>query len=443
MYASRFESAVEVANHLAGQHDALLDRVLAWQQAVYGEEGLPGWLRDSLVNIFAVLAQQSFWSKSADPGHWWGDEGLFFVNESLLSCPQQACIANDHAAEWPVDIFFPDLARNKLRAFKHYQQPNGQTPSTLGPGTEPDQPWSDQQLPFDGQVYVQIVDRMWQVTGDRGVLEEFYESVKAGTRFMRTVDKDGDGIPDVKGSNQAYDNWPAMEGAAIHVATYWLATLRMVERMALEMGDDAFVDEVRGWFQQAGESTERVLWNEDVGSYLLYHNPATGMKSDSILCDQVNGQGYADLHGLPRVLPEERVGRAMETMWRYNVESTPHGARLAVRPDGSVDTAEGLYASSMIPSFSTLAPAMVLIYGGDRERGEELMRRAWRRMVIDLQRPWDMPCGLDADGNHLWGLEYYNDSMLWTLPVALLGQDTRTFSAPRGLRDRIVTAARP
>ena len=85
---------------------------------------------------------------------------------------------------------------------------------------------------------------------------------------------------------------------------------------------------------------------------------------------------------------------------------------------------------------------MVWIYGGDRELGEELMRRPWRRMVIDLQRPWDMPCGLDADGNHLWGLEYYHNTMLWTLPVALLGQTLRTFSAPGELRDRIVRAAR-
>jgi uncharacterized protein (DUF608 family) len=95
---------------------------------------------------------------------------------------------------------------------------------------------------------------------------------------------------------------------------------------------------------------QAVLWNEEVGSYLVYHHPETGAKSDSVLADQVNGQAYAYLYGLPLILPEERVRRAMETIWRFNVESTPHGVRISVRADGSVDTAKGLYSSRMIIS---------------------------------------------------------------------------------------------
>ena len=68
------------------------------------------------------------------------------------------------------------------------------------------------------------------------------------------------------------------------------------------------------------------------------------------------------------------------------------------------------------------------------------MRRVWRRQVVELKMPWDMPGGLDPDGEHRWGLEYYHNTMLWTLPVALLGQDLRTFCAPGGLRGRIVAA---
>ncbi len=143
MYSTRFKNALEVAEYLDLRRGPLLGRILAWQAVVYGEGRLPGWLQDSLVNVFAVLAQQSFWSRSLDLGHWWGEEGLFCVNESILSCPQQSCIANDEFGEWPVDLFFPELAANKLRAFRHYQRPSGQTPSTLGTGTELDQPWYD------------------------------------------------------------------------------------------------------------------------------------------------------------------------------------------------------------------------------------------------------------------------------------------------------------
>jgi len=85
-----------------------------------------------------------------------------------------------------------------------------------------------------------MVDRCWQVTGDDVILEEYYPSVKAAVNFTKTVDQDGDGLVEVKGSNQYYDCWPTMAGAAIHVSGYWLATLRIAERMAEKMEDTAF-----------------------------------------------------------------------------------------------------------------------------------------------------------------------------------------------------------
>ena len=437
VYASCFGGAEDVARRLALQHDSLLRRILSWQEAIYAEERLPGWTRDALINVFAVLPQQSFWLRSIDPHHWWGEEGLFCVNESLLSCPQQACIANDEFGEWPVNIFFPDLALNKLRQFKRYQRTNGQVPSTLGSGTEPDQPWYDQQLPIDGQVYVHMVDRYWQVTGDESVLEEFYASVKAQTGFMKSVDQDGDALVDVKGSNQYYDNWPTMAGAATHVAGYWLATLRIAERMAEEMGDHAFAADCRGWCERGGRSIEEKLWNEEEGSYLLYHEPETGKRSESILSDQLTGQWFAHLHGLERVFPEDRVRRVLDTIWRNNL--TPYGVRIALRPDGSEDQ-EGFYSVGLHPSYSSHVPAMLMIYGGDRARGEEIMHRIWRQVVIGLQMPWDMPGGLAADGQHRWGLEYYHNTMLWTLPMAFLGHTLGSFCAPGELVDRVKRA---
>ena len=51
-----------------------------------------------------------------------------------------------------------------------------------------------------------MVDRYWQVTGEDDFLEEYYHSVKAQLNFMKTVDQDEDGLIDVAGSNQYYDN---------------------------------------------------------------------------------------------------------------------------------------------------------------------------------------------------------------------------------------------
>jgi len=415
--------------------------VLGWQQVIYAENQLPGWLQDSLINILAIISQQSFWAKSADPNHWWGEEGFFSVNESLISCPQQSCIANDEWGEWPVNIFFSELAIKKLSAFKHYQKPNGQAPSTLGPRSEPDKPWYDQQLPVDGQVYVHIVDRYWQVTGDDSILEEYYPSVKAEMEFMKTVDEDGDGLVDVKGSNQYYDFWAPMAGAAIHISSYWLATLRIAERMAEKMGDTAFADDCRAWIERGSRSVEEKLWNEGIGSYLVYHQPETGVKSDSILSDQLIGQWFAHLHGLPRIFPEERVRTILETIWNHNVKIAEYGVRNSIKPDLTTDT-DGFYSRVQCPSYSSLVPSILMIYSGDAARGLELMRSIWHKMVMEKSMAWDMPCQLTPEGDVAAGLEYYHNTMLWTLPIAVLGQNLKTFCAPDGLVGQIIRAGK-
>ena len=244
-YSARFKSAADVAEYLTQHHRTLLDRILAWQQIVYAEKKLPGWLQDGLINVLAILPQESFMMKSADPSHWWGDKGFFCVNESLMSCPQQSCIGNDQIGEWAVSLLFPELALRKLGAFRHYQKPDtGEPPSTLGAGTDADHPWYEQQLAMDGQFYVHMLERYRLSSGNDKMLDDWYPSVKACLRFMFTVDQDGDGLPDVHGGNHYLDGWP-MEGAAPHVSSYWLATLKIAERMAKRQSDSAFADECR------------------------------------------------------------------------------------------------------------------------------------------------------------------------------------------------------
>lgn len=443
-YADRFAGAAEVAQHLTREHRPLLRRVAAWQQVVYAEDRLPGWLRDALVNVTAILAQNSFLVKSADPGHWWGTEGFFCVNESLVSAPQQACIACDQFSEWVVNLLFPKLGLRKLRAYKHYQKKDtGQTPSTLGRRTDPDCPFFNQQLAIDGQVYVHMVDRYRLSASDDKILDEWYPSVKAAMKFMFTVDGDHDGLPDVKGTNHYLDVWK-MQGAAVHVSMSWLATLRIAERMARLQSDETFAAECRHWYEKAARSLEDKLWNEPVGSYLLYHDTAGGAKSDTVVCDQLIGQMFAQLHNLPDVLPADRVNTIMKTLERLNVPATPHGIRIASRPDGGEDTVCN-YSRCIIPSYSTLSVAIVMVSSGQKDfekLGLEIVRRCWHNMVFRQNMAWDMPCMLKVDGTRNWGVEYYHNTMLWAFPLAVLKQDIHTACSTGGFIYRIREAGR-
>ena len=49
----------------------------------------------------------------------------------------------------------------------------------------------------------------------------------------------------------------------------------------------------------------------------------------------------------------------------------------------------------------------------------------------------------DADtGESVYGHDYYQDMMLWSLPAALDGKDLAAPAQPGGLVDRVVKAAR-
>jgi non-lysosomal glucosylceramidase len=438
-YVSRYQSAGEVAEYLACEHESLFRRILAWQDVIYSEKKLPGWLQDSLINVLAILTQNSFWMTSTDPGHWWGEQGLFCVNESLLSCPQQSCIANDQFGEWPINLLFPKLGLRKLEAFRHYTNPNtGQTPSALGPINEPDQPWSNQLIAVDGQIYVHMVDRYRLSTGDDKMLDEWYPSVKAGMKFMFTVDKDGDGLPDINGCNHYFDMWP-MYGIATYVSTYWLATLHIAGRMAELQHDDSFAEECRQWIVRGSQSLEP-LWNDPVGSYLLYLDQKTGAKSDTVLTDQLIGDMFAQIHGIPGILPKERLPRIMATLEHLNVAATQHGIRLAARPDGSEDRSCIYYSPNMVPSYSTHAAAMTMIHWGDThfaELGLEIVRRAWENLVCLQDMAWEMPAYVGLDGTRAIGLEYYHNTMLWILPMALLNQGMKDICSDGGFVSRV------
>ena len=448
MYHERFESALEVAKYLADNHESLLNRIQAWQEVIYAEERLPGWLRDALVNIFHVIAQVTFWDKSADPNHWC-KEGFFSANETLLTCPQQACIACDAIADWPINLFFPELIRYKLRIFRHYQKDYGLIPSTLGPGTELDMRWYDQQTASDGQAYVHLVDRVWQVTKDDSVIDEFYSSVKRCIIFMKSLDVDDDGLielfekdspnyPEAKG--QYHDDW-LMTGVACHISTLWLSTLRIVERMAMKAGDQAFAEKCRRDIEHGSKALEEKLWNENVACYYLYHNVETGARSDTVLADQLVGEAMALLHGLPHVVPADRVKTTLNTLWRLNVATTRFGIRDSVRPDGTTDESGGYTGIANMGAYCTQVPAVLLIANGDPGRGLEMPRRLWHQYVFGLGMAWDMPNGITAAGEWYSGHEYWHNTMLWVLPLAVLGEDLATASATRGFAHRITAAA--
>ena len=170
MYAARYGSALDVARRMAGEHESLLKRVLAWQSAIYSETSLPVWLRDSLVNNLALIPEVSCWAQAKPPlGDYAYPEGAFALIESPRGSPDVGNIPCDWYGNLPYVYFFPDLAISNLKLYKHFQREDGAAPFLLGTlGTLPDfvTPAYDWQISLNSTAYVDLLDRLWQRTGD-------------------------------------------------------------------------------------------------------------------------------------------------------------------------------------------------------------------------------------------------------------------------------------
>ena len=234
MYALQYRSARTAALRLAQQHESLLKRVLAWQEEIYGDASVPGWLQDSLVNNFHLITETGMWAAAEAPLPAWvrAEDGLFGMNECPRGCPQIECIPCSFYGNIPVVYFFPELALSTLRGYKGYFYPEGAAPWIFGGvtgGTPPidfAMPTRGYQTTSNGICYAAMVDRYALSWGhrDKEFAREFYETVKKNAIFtinLRPEYEIGDRVISMPTGNEGTE-WfeagePGWSGMVTHV----------------------------------------------------------------------------------------------------------------------------------------------------------------------------------------------------------------------------------
>ena len=451
MYAKYYPDPAQTAQLLAMRHESLLRRVLAWQQVLYTDSQLPVWLRDALINNLYMITEVGLWAQAKPPlGDWVRPEdGLFGMIESPRDCAQVECIPCSFYGNIPLVYFFPELALSTLRAYKHYQWPDGMVVWMFGKAAEFATPFRCFQVASSDVCMVEMVDKLWRRTGDDAVLREFYDAVKRATiHTMNLRPEYGEQQVIAMPSGDRDSEWVEfvpLAGLASHVGGVHLAQLRMMRRMAERVDDADFVKQCDQWFAAGAKALEEHLWT---GKYYLFYNELeSGKKSDIMMGCQLDGEWIARLHGLPGAFPPERVQTTLATVAKGNADpqQCPYGMRVFANADGSKIQGDfGGYLGKDASTYSAegLMLGMTYLYNGQKDFGEDVIRRTLAYVMVHNGFTWDFPLSWQVDtGKRTYGSDYYQNMVLWSSPAALAGQDLTGPCKSGGLVDRIIKAA--
>ena len=464
MYTAYYPDAVSAARFLASHHESLLKRTLAWQEVVYTDTKLPVWLRDSLINILYCITEDGLWAQKTPNMPSWvtKEDGLFGLNESPRACPQMECIPCSFYGSLPLVYFFPELQLSTIRAYKNYQQPDGCPPWIIGPASNLTKPnWNPYQASTNGISLAGIVDRylMCHDTKDKKYTKEFYPMIKKAMEY--TIFTGADSNPEYTEGEQViamplkYGNkeWfeadhPGWLGCVAHVGLLHLAQLRITERIAAQVGDDAYAEKCARLVKAGEEAMNNRLW-DDRGYYINFFDPVEGTKSEFVFGYQMDGEWVTDLHGLPSALTTDKVRTSLETIKRTNIALSRTAATNYAMPDGSPirKATEGTWDYGRFSYFppEALMLAMNYMYEDQVPYGIELARKMWQNVVCIQGYTWDVPNIMRGDtdtGERVFGNDYYQDMIIWSMPAASAQEDLAWPVQPNGLVDRMLRAAR-
>jgi uncharacterized protein (DUF608 family) len=292
-------NALEIATSFAQQRDELQQRSAVFTDALYNGS-LPTWLCDAINAQLTSLVTNTWYIEDGRLGLWPGS-----------GCCGFAEIGTGFFATIPLILFFPQASMAQLEMLLNFQAEDGRVPHALaGSFDETTVYYDDDYLKIPLQVY-----RDWIWTGDEAYLERVWPRLLKLLEACRRLDLDGDGIPDMRGQNQDYDQW-LMFGLGIYSAAHWPVMLRAMAQMGRYLGNNGLSDQWENEAKQAAEKIDTVLWRGD--RYSLYYDRARKSRCDALLINNLCGEWYARMTGLSPSLPGEHILRNLQAVYEHN-----------------------------------------------------------------------------------------------------------------------------
>ncbi|HXP63074.1 MAG TPA: GH116 family glycosyl-hydrolase [Dongiaceae bacterium] len=311
-YATRFDSALRVAQYVRDNFTRLSAQTRLWHDTWY-DSTLPYWFLDRTFLNTSILATSTC-HRFAN-GRFYGWEGV--------GCCEGTC---GHVWQYAhaVARLFPDLERltREKVDFGLALQPDGEI---YFRGEFNNFPAIDAQA---GAILRAL--REHQASADGAFLKRNWPAIKKAAQWLIAKDGNGDGLIEGNQPNTLDTDW---FGPVAWLSGLYLAALLAAETMALELDDQEFAARCRTIFEAGQKNIVAQLYE---GEYFInrpdpHHldaiNSGTGCE-----IDQVFGQSWAFQVGLPRVFPPRETLSALKSLWRYNFTPDVGPYRAAYKP---------------------------------------------------------------------------------------------------------------
>jgi non-lysosomal glucosylceramidase len=353
--------------------DMWKERIEEWQTPILKRENLPDWFKMALFNELYLLADGgTLWTAATEDDpigqfgvlecmdyRWYesldvrlyGSFGLMMLWSRLDKAVLEA-----FARAIPTGDDTPRIiGYNKASAIR---KAKGATPHDLGAPNE--HPWEktnytsyqDCNLWKDlGSDFVLQVYRDFVLTGSKDIafLWECWEAIAETLTYLKKFDRDGDGIPENSGApDQTFDDW-RLRGISAYCGGLWIAALEAAIAIGKILIENPPIDPklepenypaslqdtiqtYQNWLQQSRSLYHEKLWNGE------YYRLDSESGSDIVMADQLCGQFYARLLGLPDVVEQQYAESALKKVYEacfLKFQNGKFGAANGVKPDGS------------------------------------------------------------------------------------------------------------
>ena len=344
-------------------------QIESWQQPVLERHDLPEPLRMALFNeLYDLSSGGTLWSAAnpTDPvgrfgvlecfDYAWYESldvrlyGSFALlqlwpelDKSVLRSFARAIPAADPTLR-PIGWYFTQ-GRGKVEAPRKIE---GATPHDLGAPNE--RPWDAsnytayqdcnlwKDLASDFVLQVWRTFRLAPGGEDLRFLADCWPAAVQALRYLKGFDVNDDGLPDNGGApDQTFDDWP-LQGVSAYCGALWIAALEaalaMAQRLQLELGLDTSAEQRQfsQWLDASRKNFDALLWTGE------YYAIDAESNTPVVMADQLCGDFYARLLGLPPVVAEPRARSALKAIREACFERFENG-RLGVanglRRDGT------------------------------------------------------------------------------------------------------------